>query len=71
MAGLYTEMHRHVLDVFNEYDVQILTPSYSEDPHERKVVPQERWHSAPARPAAPGTIQKPTDIITKAEGYHG
>ena len=54
MAGLYTEMHRHVLDVFNEYDVQILTPSYSEDPHERKVVPQERWHSAPARPAAPG-----------------
>ena len=54
MAGLYTEMHRHVLDVFNEYDVQILTPSYSEDPHERKVVPQDRWHSAPARPAAPG-----------------
>ena len=52
MAGLYAGMHRHVLDVFNEYDVQILTPAYSEDPHERKVVPQERWHSAPARPAA-------------------
>lgn len=53
MAGLYTEMHRHVLDVFNEYDVQILTPSYSEDPHARKVVPQERWYSAPARTATP------------------
>ncbi|MBS0477132.1 MAG: mechanosensitive ion channel, partial [Proteobacteria bacterium] len=53
MVGLYSGMHRNVLDVFNEYDVEITTPSYSEDPHERKVVPQERWYSAPARPAAP------------------
>jgi small-conductance mechanosensitive channel len=51
MAALYAEMHRHVLDVFNEYGVQIMTPMYAGDPDEPKVVPKERWYSAPALPA--------------------
>jgi small-conductance mechanosensitive channel len=48
MSGLYAAMHRNVLDVFNEYGVQLLTPAYAEDPAERKLVPKERWYSAPA-----------------------
>jgi small-conductance mechanosensitive channel len=49
----YTELHRNVLDVFNEYGVQIMTPAYMHDPTSPKVVPRDQWYLAPARP--PGT----------------
>lgn len=50
MNSLYTELHRNILDVFNEYDVQIMTPAYEGDPEQPKVVPKEQWYAAPARP---------------------
>ena len=49
MLALYTSMHRHILDVFNEFGVQIMTPAYEGDPAERKVVPPEDWYAAPAK----------------------
>jgi small-conductance mechanosensitive channel len=49
----YAELHRHVLDVFNEYGVQIMTPAYEGDPEVPKVVPPDKWFVTPAR--APGT----------------
>ncbi len=52
MYGLYTELHRNVLDVFNEYNVQIMTPSYIADPNQPKVVPKTSWFAQPAE--APG-----------------
>jgi small-conductance mechanosensitive channel len=52
MAALYTRLHQQVLDVFNEYGVQIMTPAYEGDPEQPKVVPKEQWFSAPARPRA-------------------
>jgi len=51
MPQLYSELHRHVLDVFNEYGVQIMTPAYVSDPQTPKVVPPDQWHTAPAGPA--------------------
>jgi small-conductance mechanosensitive channel len=48
MGVLYTNMHRNVLDVFNEYGVQIMTPAYEGDPEKPKVVPKEEWRPAPA-----------------------
>ena len=48
MVALYTSMHRHILDVFNEYGVQIMTPAYEGDPAEPKVVPPAEWYTAPA-----------------------
>ena len=48
MRRLYAALHRQVLDVFNEYGVQIMTPAYEGDPEEPKVVPRERWHVSPA-----------------------
>jgi small-conductance mechanosensitive channel len=45
---LYTELHRHILDLFNEYGVQIMTPAYEGDPAELKVVPKEKWFAPPA-----------------------
>lgn len=52
MARLYTELHRSILDVFNEYDVQIMTPAYIDDPVRAKVVPRDQWYAAPAVPPA-------------------
>jgi small-conductance mechanosensitive channel len=49
MYRLYTELHRHILDVFNEYNVQIMTPAYVSDPEQPKVVPKEQWFMAPAQ----------------------
>jgi hypothetical protein len=48
VLDVYTELHRNVLDVFNEYGVQIMTPAYMSDPSEPKIVPRSKWHDAPA-----------------------
>jgi small-conductance mechanosensitive channel len=48
IAQVYADLHRHILDVFNEYGVQIMTPAYEGDPDEPKVVPREQWYAAPA-----------------------
>lgn len=50
MNKLYTALHRNILDVFNEYGVQIMTPSYVADPPEAKVVSRESWFLSPAKP---------------------
>jgi small-conductance mechanosensitive channel len=50
MARLYTDLHRNILDVFNEYNVQIMTPAYEGDPEQAKVVPKEQWFATPAKP---------------------
>ena len=49
---LYADLHRHILDVFNEYGVQIMTPAYEGDPEIPKVVPKDQWFLAPAKPEA-------------------
>jgi small-conductance mechanosensitive channel len=43
-------LHANILDVFNEYGVQIMSPNYEADPEGRKIVPKEHWHDAPAKP---------------------
>jgi small-conductance mechanosensitive channel len=56
-AELLSELHTHILDVFNEYGVQIMSPHYLRDPDGKKIVDKAAWFEAPARkpPAdAPG-----------------
>ena len=53
MTRVYAEMHRNILDVFNEYGVQIMTPAYEGDPPEPKIVHPKDWHAAPAPGVAP------------------
>jgi small-conductance mechanosensitive channel len=48
MPRLYHELHRSILDVFNEYGIQIMTPAYEGDPEQPKLVPREQWFMAPA-----------------------
>ena len=51
MPLMYTAIHQSILDVFNEYGVQVMTPAYERDPVEPKVVPKDRWFTAPAQSA--------------------
>ncbi len=50
MLAQYSALHRNILDVFNEYGVQIMTPAYEKDPEQAKVVAKADWYAAPARP---------------------
>jgi len=50
MPRLYTALHQNILDVFNEYGVQIMTPAYEGDTEQPKLVPEARWFEAPAKP---------------------
>jgi small-conductance mechanosensitive channel len=49
MMSYYTELHKNILDVFNEYNVQIMTPAYEGDPEQPKVVPKDQWFQEPAQ----------------------
>jgi small-conductance mechanosensitive channel len=57
---LYSALHRSILDVFNEYGVQIMTPAYQRDPLEPKIVRREDWYAAPATPAGAGSAPQST-----------
>ena len=41
--AIYSALHQNILDVFNENDVQIMTPSYVADTDIPKVVPKDKW----------------------------
>jgi small-conductance mechanosensitive channel len=46
----YSDLHRNILDAFNEFGVQIMSPGYESDPDRPKVVPREQWYTPPAKP---------------------
>jgi small-conductance mechanosensitive channel len=49
-ADVLSDLHTNIQDVFNEYGVQIMSPNYEADPETPKVVPREKWYTAPAKP---------------------
>jgi len=42
---LYSALHQNILDVFNENNVQIMTPAYISDPAVPKIVPRDQWNT--------------------------
>jgi small-conductance mechanosensitive channel len=50
MLRLYSALHRNILDGFNEYGIQIMTPAYEGDPEQPKIVPRDQWFTLPAAP---------------------
>ena len=50
MPQIYSDLHKNIQDAFNEYGVQIMSPSYRFDPERPKVVPKDKWYAAPAKP---------------------
>jgi small-conductance mechanosensitive channel len=57
MLAMYSELHGHIQDVFNEHDVQIMSPAYIADPEQAKTVPPEQWYAAPAEKPEPTSTQ--------------
>ena len=47
-AEVMTMLHASIQDIFNEYNVQIMSPHYLGDPDHAKVVKPSDWHLAPA-----------------------
>lgn len=47
---ILSELHGHIQDVFNEYDVQIMSPHYLDQAKEPVVVPPDNRSPAPAEP---------------------
>ena len=50
MAAFYSELHQNIIDVFNEYSVQIMSPNYVADRAEPTIVPKEHWYAPPSKP---------------------
>lgn len=46
--AVLSALHANILDCFNEYGVQIMSPHYEGDPPSPKVVPGHAWMSPPA-----------------------
>ncbi|MDH3723879.1 MAG: mechanosensitive ion channel family protein [Desulfobacteraceae bacterium] len=50
MTVFYSELHQNILDVFNEYGVQIMSPNYVADRAEPAIVTKEHWYAPPTKP---------------------
>ena len=48
MGKIYSDLHKNILDNFNEYQVQIMTPSYEGDREVPAIVQKDKWYAAPA-----------------------
>jgi hypothetical protein len=44
------ELNRNILDEFNQYGVQIMTPAYVADPPKPAVVAPDNWYASPSVP---------------------
>lgn len=55
-AEVLNRLHQEIVDVFNEYGVQITSPHFEREPATPHIIPREHWFPAPAvrpdRPAA-------------------
>jgi small-conductance mechanosensitive channel len=58
IAAVRAELNRNILDEFNVYGVQIMTPSYVADPPKPLRVEKDNWYAAPSRPG--GGDEPPT-----------
>jgi small-conductance mechanosensitive channel len=52
-------LHANVLDVFNEYGVQIMSPHFETNPPRPVVVPSDQWYAPPADVSARHTARVP------------
>ena len=59
MYFYYTDLHRNILDVFNENNVQIMTPAYEGDPDAPKVVPLTDMNMPLAKSNKPPSTSQP------------
>jgi small-conductance mechanosensitive channel len=77
MLRLYSALHRNILDAFNEYGIQIMTPAYEQDPAQPKIVPRDQWFTRPAAPPSSDRVVEtpvptgPADVSLGGRGAGG
>jgi small-conductance mechanosensitive channel len=47
-AEVLNRLHQNIIDVFNEYGVQITSPHFTQEPASPHIIPKEEWHRTPA-----------------------
>ena len=47
-VAVLSRLAGEILDTFNEYDVQIMSPHFKGQPVEPVIVPKSRWFQSPA-----------------------
>ena len=47
MNRVYIDLHCSILDVFNEFGVQMMTRAFRDDPDKPKLIPKGQWFIAP------------------------
>jgi small-conductance mechanosensitive channel len=52
-AETMSRLHGNILDVFNEHEIQVMSPHFLGDPDRPKVVPRAEWFKAPAKADEP------------------
>ena len=51
LAVARNELHSNIQDVFNEFNVQIMSPNFVMQPEGSVMVAKENWYAAPAAPS--------------------
>ena len=54
LADARNELHSNIQDVFNEFNVQIMSPNFVLQPESSVMVAKENWYTAPAAPPESG-----------------
>ena len=65
---ILSELHMHIQDAFNENGVQIMSPHFEGQPHEKVYVPKSQWFSKP--PDASGESMGPSKHSSDADEPH-
>jgi small-conductance mechanosensitive channel len=45
---ILSRLHEHILDVFNEHGVQIMSPHFEGQPDQPAIVERSKWYAEPA-----------------------
>lgn len=54
LAAARSELYSNIQDVFNEFNVQIMSPNFVMQPEGAVIVAKENWYTPPAAPPEGG-----------------
>jgi small-conductance mechanosensitive channel len=62
-ASLLSQLHQNVVDVFNRYGVQIMSPHFTQEPQQPQIVPPGQWYPKPSMVEREQSQHKPSTLI--------
>jgi small-conductance mechanosensitive channel len=54
--SVLSDLHANIQDVFNEFEVQIMSPHFETQPREKVIVKKDGWLAAPAKEGEPTDV---------------